>query len=272
MTNLLDADTHFQFGENWSSYAKGLTEEAIEEARKGLLKLVTEDNLQGCRFIDIGCGSGLHALVAQRQGASHVYGVDIDKNSVETSKRVFEQFAPDSNRIIENVSVFDLQPDDVGFFDVVYSWGVLHHTGHLDAALRNAARLVASKGMFVFALYRRTALDAFWKREKKWYTAASSRTRRVADCIYIFLFRLALLAKGKAFSSFLSEYKSRRGMDFYHDVRDWLGGYPYESITPDEVDHLMRELGFRKVRVFAQRSPLGGLFGSGCDEFVYARD
>lgn len=272
MTNLLDADTHFQFGENWSSYAESITTDAIEEAEKGLLKLVSKEELQERRFIDIGCGSGLHALAAHRQGASHVYCVDIDKDSVETSKRVLDRFAPESHRKVENISVFDLSTDTTGSFDIVYSWGVLHHTGDLDGALRKAAALVAPNGLFIFALYRRTALDAFWKLEKKWYTNAPSGLRRVADTIYISLYRLGLLAKGTSFSTFLSEYKSRRGMDFYHDVRDWLGGFPYESITPSEVDELMRELGLRKVRTFTQKSPWAGLFGSGCDEFVYARD
>lgn len=271
MTDLRDVNSHYQFGENWSSYSETITDDAVAEAENGLLKLLTVEELQGRRFMDIGCGSGLHALAALRQGAATVYGVDIDKNSVETSKRVLERFAAESDCKIENVSVFDLKYPEGDAFDIVYSWGVLHHTGALDAALRKAVEMVAPGGLFAFALYRRTACDGFWKVEKKWYTNAGPAARSFAEKIYVGLFRLGLLAKGKSFRSFLSGYKSRRGMDYYHDVRDWLGGYPYEAITPDEVDRLMQELGFQKVRAFTQASPLGGLFGSGCDEFVYRR-
>ena len=60
-------------------------------------------------------------------------------------------------------------------------------------------------------------------------------------------------------------------MDWRHDVHDWLGGYPYESVEPREVAGRLQDLGFDVIRTNEQPAALGGLFGSHCDEFVAAR-
>jgi hypothetical protein len=59
-------------------------------------------------------------------------------------------------------------------------------------------------------------------------------------------------------------------MKFEHDVHDWMGGYPYESISGAEVEALMQCLGF--THVWSARTPMTvGFFGSGCDEYLYRR-
>jgi hypothetical protein len=58
--------------------------------------------------------------------------------------------------------------------------------------------------------------------------------------------------------------------DYFHDLHDWLGGYPYESITPIQVAQELTNLGFAHVRSKIEPRSIG-LFGSGCDEYVYAR-
>jgi 2-polyprenyl-6-hydroxyphenyl methylase/3-demethylubiquinone-9 3-methyltransferase len=136
-------------------------------------------------------------------------------------------------------------------------------------ALRAAAGLVALDGQFIFALYRRTRLCWFWKLEKHWYAGAGAAAQARARSVYVALFRLA---KGAAFSSYVAGYGQKRGMDFYHDVHDWLGGWPYESISPAETDQLMQQLGMRQVRAFVHPVRTNGLFGSGCDEYVYRKD
>ena len=147
-------------------------------------------------------------------------------------------------------------------FDVVYSWGVLHHTGNLDLAMEKAAALVKPDGLFVVALYRRTWLDPLWRVEKKWYTGASPKAQRRAQKIYDLGFRAAQLVVGKRGTD------GQRGMEYWHDMHDWLGGYPYEAMLAPEVDDFCTQRGFTKERVFARGRPLG-IFGSGCDEYVY---
>ncbi|HEY0687128.1 MAG TPA: class I SAM-dependent methyltransferase [Steroidobacter sp.] len=269
-TDLLSQESHFAFGKNWASYATLVTETQIDEAVAGLRRLVGGD-LTGKRFLDIGCGSGLHSLAALRLGASEVLSLDIDPDSVATTQRMLEVHAPGKSWRVAQRSVFDMDPASMGQFDVVYSWGVLHHTGDMYRAVRTAASLVAPGGIFVFALYRYTRLCWFWKMEKRWYTKAGQGAQKFAQKIYVALFRLGKLVQGASFKDYVANYRSNRGMDFYHDVHDWMGGWPYESISPAQVARFMQQLQLREVRSFAYPRTPSGVFGSGCDEYVYTR-
>jgi len=268
MRLLTDQSSHFAFGDNWASYARIIDAERIRNAEAGLLRLVGGDALSNHSFLDIGCGSGLHALAAARLGASRIVAIDIDPISVETTQRLLDHHVPAADCRAECRTVFELMPNSLGLFDVVYSWGVLHHTGAMHEAIERAARMVAPGGLFVFALYRRTRLCPVWSREKKWYAAASPRAQKIAQSVYLGLLRLRSFLTRGDFESWLIDYEGGRGMSHRHDIHDWLGGYPYESISAEEVSSVMHRLGFQHVRSFT--GPLRiGLFGSGCDEYVY---
>lgn len=273
--DLTRLEEHFAFGENWAAYAEKITEAEIEEAVQGLSRLLGGERLDGSRVLDIGSGSGLHSLAALRLGAADVVAVDIDPDSVATTKAVLERHAGNGHLRVQTANVFDLDPATWGRFDVVYSWGVLHHTGDLQRAMRQAAVMVRPGGLFVFALYRRIWMDALWRRAKRWYARAPEEAQARARALYVALFRLGLFATSRRFDDYAANYRSNRGMDFYHDVHDWIGGWPYESISAPEVQALMDALGFEPVRLFVRagqvfgRDP--GFFGSGCDEYVYRK-
>lgn len=271
MNNLKAVDTHFAFGENWSEYAKHIDQTKIDEAEKGLLKLITKEELVGKTFLDIGCGSGLHALAALRLGAAQVLATDIDAISVATTKHVLATYAPvGANYTVREVSVFDLSKELTEQFDVVYSWGVLHHTGDMYGAITEATKLVRSQGLFAVALYRQTLLCGIWKRIKNWYTHTSEANQKKAQRIYISLFKLRHILARKDFEAMRQNYHSARGMSFEYDVHDWLGGYPYESITPEATKEFMATYNFALHRSFISNSGIG-FFGSGCDEFVFKK-
>lgn len=253
----------FQFGRNWASYSRLIGEPEIEEAVAGLARLIPASDLAGKTFLDIGSGSGLHAVAAARMGVTRILAIDLDANSTQTTRDTLGRFGKAVPWSAEVRSVLDMTPGADGTFDVVYSWGVLHHTGAMIAAIERAAALVAPSGVFAFALYRRTRLDGFWVREKRWYINASPTAQQLARGLY---------TGGYWIASALTGRKSRmgRGMEYWHDLHDWMGGYPYESILADEVEALMQGLGFVRERVFARPRELG-LFGSGCDEYVYRR-
>ncbi|MFT6671993.1 MAG: 2-polyprenyl-6-hydroxyphenyl methylase/3-demethylubiquinone-9 3-methyltransferase [Afipia broomeae] len=267
--HLKKVDTHFAFGKNWASYSKLIDEPQIEQAKKGLLKLIPAEEFEGRSFLDIGCGSGLHALAAARLGAGRIVGVDIDPDSVNTAKNVLSSRNLETPWHIENTSVFDLDPKVLGTFDIVYSWGVLHHTGSMWEAVNKAAAMVSPNGLLAVALYRTTYMDPFWKFEKRLYSGAPAFVQECLKSSYIGAFRLANMIKRREdFQSYVKNYKSIRGMDFDHDVHDWLGGYPYETALAPEVDRWLTNLGFKAERVFA-RPKSSGVPSSGCDEYVY---
>jgi len=273
--DLTKVETHFAFGQNWAEYSLKVGEAEIVEAELGLRKLLKDEEIANKSFLDIGCGSGLHALAALRLGVRRVVALDIDKDSVVTTRQMLGRHAPPEaaeSWCVEEKSVFDLLPGNKGRFDIVYSWGVLHHTGNLMHALNCAAACVVPGGLFCFALYRRILMDWFWHIEKRWYVKTTPEAQTRARRCYIALYRLLLGRKNH--ESRVTNYRNRRGMDYYHDVHDWLGGWPYESISPDEVERHMCALGFEPVRKFISKNRLHrciGLFGSGCDEYVYRR-
>src|SRR5262245_49739774 len=133
-TDLLRQESHFEFGKNWESYSNLISDEQVAEAVAGLRRLAGGD-LSGKRFLDIGCGSGLHALAALRLGASEVVAIDIDGNSVATTRKVLQRYADGKSWQAFEKSVFEADVGQLGTFDVVYSWGVLHHTGDMYRAL-----------------------------------------------------------------------------------------------------------------------------------------
>jgi SAM-dependent methyltransferase len=273
MTDLTTLGSHFAFGENWASYASRISEGEISQAERDLARLLASNSLAGRDFLDIGCGSGLHSLAALKLGAKRVVACDIDPASVRTTEAVLQKFSPRTSYEVLERSVFELDPGSLGKFDVVYSWGVLHHTGDLDKALRIAASLVAPGGLFAFALYRKTLLCPLWKLEKKWYAKASPKKQALAQKLYTGAFTFGLRLTARDLETYVASYRSKRGMNFDHDMHDWLGGYPYESMSPAAVDHAMKAHQLEQVHSFVGTSAADriGILGSGCDEYVYRR-
>jgi 2-polyprenyl-6-hydroxyphenyl methylase/3-demethylubiquinone-9 3-methyltransferase len=273
---LLERESHFEFGKNWLSFLDQVSDERIVSAVRGLERLFPNGELQGARFLDIGSGSGLSMLAALRLGAREVVGIDIDENSVEASRRCLKQFASDRNWRVYQSSVFDLDPDTIGRYDVVHSWGVLHHTGAMWPAVDKASTFVAPSGLFMVALYIKTPFCGLWRREKYLYSHSPAAIQALIRGLYgvtgqtykgaASLRRTLLL---KAPRSPKEDRGPVRGMSRAHDTHDWLGGYPYESASAEEVHDRMARLGFRIVREHLKTPGIGNLmWGSSISEYV----
>lgn len=251
----------FAFGENWRRFLSTLDESRIAEAEQSLKSMLEAETLEGQTFLDIGSGSGLFSLAARRLGA-RVTSFDFDPQSVacttELRRRYFEH---DPAWRIDTGSALDADyVRGLGTFDIVYSWGVLHHTGHMWKGLEHAAACVAGGGRLFVALYNyQPFASRYWTFVKRSYNKLPlTRPFWIGlHLVYPTLPSLLLrLWQGR---------HSPRGMSVWHDLLDWLGGFPFEVARPEEVFEFYRRRDFE----LSALKTVGGRMG--CNEFVFRR-
>lgn len=262
----------FQFGKNWARFLALLDEERIAGAEQSLCEMLGKPTLAGLRFLDIGSGSGLFSLAARRLGA-HVHSFDFDPQSVACTQELRRRYFPeDDNWTIEEGSVLDrAYVESLGLYDIVYSWGVLHHTGAMWPAVENAAGRVRPGGQLFIALYNDQGWKSRgWHRIKRVYNELPSGPRQVFSLavfggVYLVYFAKATL-RLKPWLPVQNwiQHRRRRGMNPYVDWTDWVGGYPYEVATPAAVEAFLSRHGFSLERL----RETGSL---GCNEFVLVR-
>lgn len=252
----------FKFGENWASFSRQLDEKRVTEAIESLVFLFSPEALRDKSFLDIGCGSGLFAIAAARLGAQRILGIDIDPVSVSTSRTNAERWMEDPALAdFQQLSALDIsRMEDLGAFDVVYSWGVLHHTGNMALAIRNAARRVEPGGLFMIAIYNRHWSSPAWKVIKWIYNHAGGFGQKVLIWIFTPVIFLA-----KALVTRRNPLKMQRGMDFMHNIIDWVGGYPYEYASVAEMKTLLEGEGMQVLKALPAAVP------TGCNQFVCRR-
>jgi SAM-dependent methyltransferase len=259
----------FAFGKNWSNFLSVLNEQRIRSSTEDLRKVVGD--LQGKSFLDVGCGSGIHSLAALRLGASRIHSFDYDEDSVHCALELKRRFAPDANWTAEQGSALDENYiRSLEQFDVVYSWGVLHHTGDMWRALGLVALPVREKLMI--AIYNDQGnTSRRWHWLKKKYNQGGKATKLMAKLFvwyagwgknilrdFVTLRPLRTIRQWKG-------YSQQRGMSPWHDVVDWAGGYPFEVAKPEKIFQFYRDRGF----ALEYLSTCGG--GLGCNQFVFIR-
>jgi len=258
----------FNFGKNWRNYLKNLDKHKIEQAENSLQAMLRVRNLEGRTFLDAGSGSGLFSLAARQLGAK-VTSFDYDPLSVECTESLKETHR--KNDTAWTVTRGDVLDADwlasLGTFDVVYSWGVLHHTGDMRRALDNACARVKDNGFLFIALYNdQGAQSSLWKAVKYSYNRLPQAARSLL--LWPAMARIwgPTIIKDALILEPLrtwNNYSRERGMSPWHDVLDWVGGYPFEVANVDEVIRLMDRKGFAL-------SNLKTVFGGhGCNEYVF---
>jgi 2-polyprenyl-3-methyl-5-hydroxy-6-metoxy-1,4-benzoquinol methylase len=276
--------SRFEFGANWTRFLETVDESRIEAAVNSLRRMLGVASLAGQRFLDVGSGSGLFSLAAHRLGAG-VHSFDYDPQSVACTREMKRRFAPAADDwTIEQGSALDAEYlQHLAPADVVYSWGVLHHTGDLWSAIDLVAQRVKPGGRFWLAIYNdqgRTTAD--WIRIKRCYQALPTFLRPllvtlVGGCLFVHRLTRAclsslvhLLTLDNPLAPFRSlAEKARtpdaRGMNRWYDLVDWVGGWPFEVARPEEVIDFLAERGFALQTL----QTVGGRMG--CNEFVFVR-
>ena len=262
----------FRFGMNWERFLKVLNDERIAEAEKSLCEFLEVDNLQGKAFLDIGSGSGLLSLAARRLGAT-VHSFDYDPESVACAQELKERYFPDDDSwTIATGSVLDHSYiDSLGRFDIVYAWGVLHHTGDMWQALEMVKTLVTPGGRLFIAIYNDAGdLSRNWLKIKRLYCALPAFLRLpFAVCIWTPIELLQFIKfcrigePGRYFDQY-REYKKSRGMSRIHDMIDWIGGYPYEFAKAQDLVSFYTKDGFRLTKLLENN-------GYGNHQLVFAK-
>ncbi|MBI4615742.1 MAG: class I SAM-dependent methyltransferase [Planctomycetes bacterium] len=260
----------FEFGENWLSFAeRALTTERVRQAEADLEELLAGIGIEGRTFLDIGFGQGLTLLAAKRRGA-RVVGLDVDPRCVDALAATRGRY-PDLDgedipvvvgSILDDRTVAGLAARVAadGGYDMVHAWGVLHHTGDMASALARAASLVRPGGHLVVALYNRHWTSPIWKGIKAAYVRSPRLARRLlVGALYPAIFAAKWLVTRA------DPRRQARGMDFHHNVVDWVGGYPYEYATVEAVTRLAARHGLARVRFRRAEVP------TGCNEFVFAK-
>lgn len=261
---------HFSFGRNWQKYLEEFSEEKLQTAKKSLVSFLGgASKIRGKSFVDVGCGSGLFSLAAVKLGAEKVVSFDADEYSVACANALKAKFAERASWTIQKGSVLDAEfLHSLGNFDVVYAWGVLHHTGNMYQAFKNVLPLIKPEGVLYLAIYNNNetrwleGTSRLWLKIKCRYNQVGRCGKELMEGVYIVYVLLGVLAHGRNPVSYVRDYSSRRGMSFYTDISDWLGGHPYEFASASEVIGYFKARGLGCIKTKQARS-------IGCNEYLF---
>ena len=223
---MANAEVIFSFGRNWLDFVNhSLDDRKMEIAYHFLLKYLPADE----------------------------YGIQ----AAETVKQKFSSLIPEHARwnifrgsILDDALVNSMKEKG----DIVYSWGVLHHTGSMYEALKNAMTFVNPQGYLIIAIYNKAPYSGLWVKCKKIYNKSPRFLKLLyvyATVLLIYLERLLLSVKAAASGEQRPDCKGNddyRGMSLFYNIIDWLGGFPYEYASFDEIKNFVENEGFELVK------------------------
>lgn len=279
--------TRFSFGKNWTSYLTTIDHSRIDSAVQGLRSILASESVGGKSFLDVGCGSGLTSFAAAREGAA-VTSIDLDDDCINCTNLLRERFlttgandhfsmnrqvpARKQWRVIKASILDEKAMSELGHFDVVYAWGVLHHTGQMNRAIQMASDRVKPGGLFAIAIYNNQGgASRRWSLIKRQYQKIPSFFQPLYVILFAAFFEskfaISRLLRGENPLP-LAAWRSKsndRGMSVWHDWVDWIGGWPFEVASPEEIVNPLVNSGFSLLKL----KTVG--HGWGCNEYLFQK-
>lgn len=255
----------FDFGLNWKNFSENrLDAGRFEAAKLSLVRLLGTEGIKDRSFLDVGCGTGVFALAAAELGAARVVGVDVNPLCVEVARRNGSRglvgVASIPVEFRQTNALDSLAMTALGSFDIVYAWGSLHHTGRMWEAIGHAADRVSQGGILVLAIYNRHWTSPIWLWIKRIHNFLPRWGRKGMTWLFV-----PMIALAKWIATGRNPLRKDRGMDFYYDVVDWIGGYPYECETAENLKARLDRMGFDLTALYPSETPIGN------NELVFKR-
>lgn len=254
----------FEFGKNWNNYSKKIRSKNIHISIDDL-KYYLGIKLKNKKFLDIGCGSGLSSLAACKLGA-RVTSFDVDNLSTATTIALKKKYLSSSKKwkILNHGNVLDKKfCKNLGKFDIIYAWGVLHHTGNLWLSLRNIFLNSKKNTIFFIALYNDEGFySRVWWIIKKIYDILYFDIFKKIYFIFVlifctlknYVFTIANITQSfkdlKILFKTIKNYEKSRGMSYWNDQLDWIGGYPFEVSKPEKIIKFFRNRKCKLLKIF----------------------
>jgi len=251
----------FNFGKNWKNFSKSIDSEKMNSSQEALANFLELETLSEKLFLDVGSGSGLSSLAARKLGAE-VISFDYDRDSVECTRKLKEKYFRDDSKwnVLQGSVLDNTFLKKLGKFDIVYSWGVLHHTGNMYQALNNITTLVGEEGLLLIAIYNdQGIISKYWRIIKKIYN-----THVFFKILLIIIYSPYFVFARKIFH-IIDGKKNIRGMNLWHDMLDWLGGYPFEVSTPENIKLYFKKKGYSLIKTALCDRKMG------CNEFLFRK-